>query len=87
MIEKEWEEWEEIIPPEDGRIHMNRNGAVLMSINTYFDIVLAHKEVAIPKKWIDRWMNKDVREKILDNMLLPETFKDMIRKDMEEGEK
>lgn len=78
--------WDEIIPPEDGKIHMNKNGAILMSINTYLDIVLAHKEVAIPKKWIARWMNKEAREKILDNMLLPEAFKDMIREDMEEGD-
>lgn len=80
-------EWDKVIPPEDGKIHVNKNGAILMSINTYLDIVLAHKEVAIPKKWIDRWMNKDVREKILDNALLPEAIKDMIRKDMEEDEK
>lgn len=78
--------WDEIIPPEDGKIHMNKNGAVLMSIDTYLDIVMTHKEVVIPKKWIARWMNKDVREKILDKSLLPETFKDMIRKEMEEGE-
>lgn len=80
-------EWDKVIPPEDGKIHVNKNGAILMSINTYLDIVIAHKEVAIPKKWIDRWMNKDVREKILDNALLPEAFKDMIRKDMEDAEK
>lgn len=80
-------EWDEIIPPEDGKIHMNKNGALLMSINTYLDIVMAHKEMVIPKKWIARWMNKDVREKILDNALLPETLKDMIREEMEEGEK
>lgn len=79
-------EWDEIIPPEDGKIHTNKNGAVLMSINTYLDIVITHKEVVIPKKWIDKWMNRNVREKILDNMLLPETLKDMIRKDMEEDE-
>lgn len=68
-------EFDSVIPPEDGKIHMNKNGAVLMSIDTYLDIVLAHKEVAIPKKWIARWMNKDVREKILDKALIPEAAK------------
>lgn len=80
-------EWDEIIPPEGGKIHMNKNGAVLMSIDTYLEIAIAHKDMVIPKKWIARWMNKEAREKVLDNMLLPEAFKDMIREDMEEGEK
>lgn len=79
-------QWDDVIPPENGKIHMNKNGAVLMSVDTYFEITLGHKEVVLPKEWIARWMNRDVREKLLDHYCIPEVLKEEIRKKLNEPE-